>query len=133
MGPYRKQHQMRVATRRSQAGITVIGFLILAALFGVVGFGALKVIPMYLSNMRLDTILDDLQTQFEGGAASPANIRTELNRRFVVEGIRVPRENVTIEQGRDGYDVHIHVENRAAFISDIYFLVVYDREVTIRR
>jgi hypothetical protein len=133
MGPDRKRHQVSVASRRSQAGITVIGFLILAALFGVVGFGALKVMPMYLSNMRLDTILDDLQTEFEDGASSPANIRTELNRRFIVEGIRVPREDVTIEQGRDGYNVRVHLENRAAFISDIYFLVIYDREVTIRR
>lgn len=133
MGPDRKQHSVSIPSRRSQAGITAIGFLILACLFGIVGLGAIKVLPMYLANMRLDTVLDDLQSEFESGASSPAAIRTVLNRRFVVEGLRVPREDVTIEQGSNSYQVRVQMENRAPYLGNIYFLVMYDRVVEIRR
>ena len=48
-------------SRRYQAGITTLGFLMLAVLVGVVGLGAMKVVPMYIKNMRMDTILTEIQ------------------------------------------------------------------------
>jgi hypothetical protein len=133
MGPNRKQHQLTTPSRRAQAGITAIGFLILASLIAVVGLGVLKVVPMYLQNMRLNSILNDIEQQFGSGARNPQDITTELYRRFAVEGIRVPRENVTIEQARDGYRVKIHSENRARYMGDVYFVVVFNEQVEIPR
>jgi len=119
--------------RRSQAGITAIGFLILASLFGIVGLAGLKIVPMYLRNMRLNTILDDLQTDYRSGGRGPTDIRMEINRRLAVEGMRVPRENITVSQGRNSYVVRVQMENREAFLGDVYFLVLYDRQVEIQR
>jgi hypothetical protein len=133
MGPNRKQHQVTTPGRRAQSGITAIGFLILAILVAVVGFGVLKVAPMYMQNIRLNTILSDIEREFGSGARNPQDIRSELNKRFAVEGIRVPRENVTIEQARNGYRVKIETENRARYFGDVYFVVVFNEQVEISR
>jgi hypothetical protein len=131
MGSDRQQHQVK--SRSRQKGITAIGFLILAALFGILGLAALRITPMYLQKMRLDTILDDIERDYRSGNRSPTDIRLELNRRFAVEGIRVPRENITINQGRNSYQVRVQMENREAFVGDVYFLLLYDRQVDIPR
>ena len=119
--------------RRQQAGITVIGFLILAGLFGVVGYAALKLVPMYLQNMRLTTVLNDVRDELQGTGATPGQIRSAVGRRFDVEGITLPRENVKIEQASNGYQLRIQYDNRTPFLADIWFLVTFDKQVEIRR
>ena len=131
MGSHRQQHQVR--SRHRQGGITAIGFLILAFLFGVIGLAALRITPMYLQKMRLDTILDDIERDYRSGNRGPTDIRIELNRRFAVEGIRIPRENITINQGRSTYQVRVQNESREAFLGDLYFLLLYDRQVDLPR
>ena len=120
-------------SRRQQAGVTAIGFLILAGLFGIVGYAALKLVPMYLENMRLATVLDDVRDELDGTGATPGMIRTAVGRRFDVEGITLPRENVSIEQGGNGYQLRIQFDNRTPFLADIWFLVIFDKQVEIRR
>jgi hypothetical protein len=129
----RKQYRLIANPRRGQTGITVIGFLILAVLFGFVGLGALKVVPLYMKNLRLDTVLDDVEREYNIAGRTPTDIRLELNKRFAVEGLRVPRENVTITQGRDEYKVRVQMENRAPYLADVWFLVAYDKEIEITR
>lgn len=122
-----------VPTRRRQAGITVIGFLILAALFGIVGYGGLKLVPLYMQNMRLSKVLDDVRQELDGRNATAGQIRTALSRRFAVEGIQLSPESVKINQARNGYEVSIQHDNRTPFVADIWFLVTFDKKVEIRR
>lgn len=132
MESYRQGHRVTVPARHRQGGITVIGFLILASLFGVVGLAGMKLVPMYLQNMRLSTILDDMETEFNG-EPTPATIKNELYKRFAVEGINLPGDNIKIDQGKNGYNVRIQYENRAPYAADIWLLVAFDKQVEIRR
>lgn len=122
-----------MAPRRSQAGVTLIGFLLLAGIFGLVGFGAIKLFPMYLQNYRLNTVLEDVRKEMDGRNPTPGQIRSALDRRFGVEGIQLPSDSVKINQGRNGYEVHIQYENRARYVADIWLLVIFDKQVEIRR
>jgi hypothetical protein len=124
---------MERSSRRHQAGVTAIGFLFLAGLFGIVGFGAIKLVPMYMQNMRLTTVLDDVREELDGKGATPGEIRLAVGRRFDVEGITLPRENIKVDQARNGYQLRIQYDNRAPFIADIWFLVTFDKQVEIRR
>lgn len=134
MEPHRTEYRMKNLTlRRRQTGITAIGFLILASLFGVVGFAGLKLVPMYIQNMRLDTVLEDVRNELDGKNSTPGAIRVAVGKRFDVEGITLPRENVKIDQVRNGYRLSIQYENRAPFLADIWFLVAFDKQVEIRR
>lgn len=133
MESYRQGHRLTMTVRGRQAGITVIGFLILACLFGALGLAAIKVAPMYLQNMRLSTVLNDIQTELAGQGTTPVNIQRELDRRFAVEGIRLPKDNVKITQAKSGYQVRIQYENRAPYVADIWLLVAFDKQVEITR
>ena len=132
MEPNRTRHRM-TAPRCRQLGVTAIGFLVLASLFGLVGFAGLKVVPLYLQKMRVGTILSDLERDSRSGGQTPQSIRNEIDKRFSIEGIDIPRENVKITQVRDGYQVRIQQEARTPFIADLWFVVTLDEQVEIRR
>jgi len=124
---------MTGSTRRSQAGVTALGLLILALLVGVVGLAVLKVTPMYLKNMRMTTIMNDIQTELSGNGATPQTIRNELARRFSVEDINLDVSGLKITQSPKGYTLRVQYEERASYVADIYLLIAYDKQVEITR
>ena len=133
MGPHRQRHSLNAGNRRRQAGITAIGFLFLAGLVGIVGFGGLKLFPMYMTRMRLDSILDDMERDPEAASRTASEIRVDIASRMAVEGLRLPADIISVSPSRNGYNVRISLEDRQLFISDIYFLLMYDRQVEIAR
>ena len=124
---------MTGSSRHAQAGITALGFLILATLIGVVGLAVLKVTPMYIKNMRMNTILDDVQRDMSGENPTPQGIRNELGRRFSVEDIDLDIDAMKITQSKNGYTLVVQYEERAPYVADIYLLVAYNRQVEITR
>lgn len=124
---------MSLPARRRQGGMTVIGFLFLAALIGLVALGGIKLFPIYYSHMRLGTVMDDIRRDMSGTGATPQAIRAELDKRFTVESIRLPRDNVKIMRTGDGYELSITHEGRASYIGGIWLLVEFDKQVEIRR
>lgn len=134
MEPHRKEHRVAITPlRRRQAGITAIGFLLLASLFGVVGLAALKLVPMYMQTMRLSTVLDDVQQELSGKGPTPGSIRSAIGRRFSIEDINLPPDAIKINQSRNGYSVQIQHESRAPYVANIWLLVVFDKQVEIAR
>jgi hypothetical protein len=133
MGSHRYEDRMRRGFPRSQAGITAIGFVILAALFGFIALAGLKIAPLYMQKMRLTAVLGDMERELQGSGRNAATIRLELESRLYVESLQIPRKNVSIRQVRDGYEVHVQQENRTEFLADLWFLVVVDEQVEIRR
>ncbi len=133
MESHRQGHRMTGSTRQSQAGVTALGLLILALLVGVVGLAVLKVTPMYIKNMRLNTILNDVERELSGQAATPQSIRNELARRFSVEDIRLGSDQMKITQSKNGYSLRVQYEERASYVADIYLVVAYDKQVEITR
>jgi hypothetical protein len=116
-----------------QAGITVIGFLILAAVFGTVGLAILKIVPLYMERMRIGTVLSDLQQELATGGNTVPSIRLALESRFNIENLDVPRDEVEISQGGIGYVVTISRESRASFAADLWFVVIINEQVEISR
>jgi hypothetical protein len=124
---------MIAATRHRQRGITALGFLILALLVGVVGLAVIKVTPMYLKSMRMNQILSDIEQELSGQGPTPATIRNELSKRFSVEDIRMEVNAPKIAQSKNGYTLQIQYEERAPYVAGIYLVLVYDKQVEIRR
>jgi hypothetical protein len=134
MGPNRTKYRLgRVEDIRRQRGITVLGFMILAGIFGAIGLAGLKITPLYLQKMRLEAVLDDVARELPGSGKGPQGIRLELESRFYIEGVKVPRQNVDIRQSRAGYEIHVQHENRTPFLADLWFVVVIDETVEIAR
>ena len=124
---------MTTATRHGQAGMTALGFIILALLVGVVGLAVVKVTPMYLKNMRMNQVLADVEQELSGQGATPVAIRNELGKRFAIEDIGVKADSVKIAQSKNGFSMHVQYEERAPYVAGIYLVLVYDKQVEIRR
>jgi hypothetical protein len=107
--------------------------LILAMLVGVVGLAVLKVTPMYIKNMRMDTIMGEIARELSGQASTPQSIRYALARRFSVEDIRMDIDDLKITQSKNGYSLRVQYEERAPYVADVYLLVAYDNQVEITR
>ena len=134
MESHRQGHRMTWAPpAHRQAGITALGFLILATLVGVVGLAALKVTPMYIKNMRMNTILENLQKELNGQNATPVAIRQAIAKQFSVNDINMDIDAIKITQAREGFAVRVTYENRAPYVADISLVVAYDKQVEIRR
>jgi hypothetical protein len=119
--------------RHRQRGITVLGFLILAVAFGVIGLAAIKVTPMYIKNMRLSKVLEDTKGELDGKGTNPNSIRVEIAKRFSIEDINLPSDNIKVAQSKNGYSVRIQYENRVPYVADVWLLIVFDKQVEIRR
>jgi hypothetical protein len=88
---------------------------------------------MYLKNMRMTTIMNDVQTELSGNGATPQSIRNELARRFSVEDINLDVSGLKITQSPKGYTLRVQYEERASYVADIYLLIAYDKQVEITR
>ena len=129
----RTTNRVAPAARNTQRGMTVLGFLVLASLFGVIGLAAIKVTPMYIKNMRLSHVLTQTQEELNGKGVSAQNIRVEISKRFSIEDINLPSESVKIAQSANGFSVRIQYENRVPYFADLWLLTVFDKQVEIRR
>jgi len=120
--------------KRRQAGITLIGFLLMAAVFGSFGFAIIKVVPLYMEGMRIDRVLDDLQQELATGGNTARDIQLALDSRFYVENLESlePDELEIVREG-EGYTVKVNRESRALFLADLYFVVMFDTQVEIAR
>jgi hypothetical protein len=78
-------------------------------------------------------VLADVERDGRGGGQTAQGIRSELENRLSIESIEIPRENFKITQVRDGFQVRIQQEARAQFIADLWFVIVIDEQVEIRR
>ena len=134
MEPHRRPYRIENPRRRRQAGITALGGLLLATVFGVVGLAALKITPLYIQGVRVKTVLADLKEDLEGqGPTSVSNIRNDLNSRLYIEGITLRGDDLTVTPGMNGYTVRVEYENRSRFLANIWFLVLIDEQIEIRR
>lgn len=124
----------RLPRKRRQAGITLIGFLLLAAVFGSFGFAILKVVPLYMESMRIDRVLRDLQEELATGGNTARGIELALDSRFYVENLEgLEGDELEIVREGEGYTVKVNRESRALFLDDLYFVVMIDRQVEIAR
>ena len=88
---------------------------------------------MYIKNMRMNTILSDVERDLSGQGPTPQSISNELSKRFTVEDIYMDLDAFKITQSKEGYSLRVTYEERAPYIADLYLVVAYDKQVEIRR
>ena len=133
MEPHRNKYSVIRSLPRRQAGITALGFLMLASVFGLVAFGGIKIAPLYMQKMRIGTVLNDVKAELDGTGATTGTLRRTIVQRLYVEGISIDPEDLDITPTNVGYTVGIQYDNRTSYIADISFLVEIDEQIEIRR
>ena len=118
-----------------QRGMTFIGMVILVAFFGVVGFGILQLVPVYLENMKVVQSMNQVQDELSKGKVDVAAIRKALRKRMVVEDLRDMdvKKDFVISRVDNGYELKADYERRKNYIANVYLLVDFEYAVEIQR
>ena len=117
-----------------EAGMTVVGFLMLAIFVGLFAFGALRLTPVYLNYMKVAGVLNGVYDEFDSQNPTRAAIRTSISRRFGVESVSVISfRDIKVTADGAGFLVQAQYDHTTPFIGNIYFTVKFDKEVLVRR
>ena len=79
--------------QKKQQGITLIGFVLMAALVSTIGLIALKVVPVYINHFSIIKSIKDLNTLpkselRQSPAAAAAYLKEYLSRKLYINEIR---------------------------------------------
>jgi hypothetical protein len=115
--------------------MTTIGFILVLAVLGLIAFGVIQMVPVYLENMRIVQILNQTKSSLDGQNASVAEIRETIEKRIDIEGLREvnARKDFEVKRSRNGYTIAVDYERRRAYIANIYLLAVFDYSVEVVR
>ena len=118
---------------RRQAGVTTLGFIILALFIGVFAFGAIRLTPVYLNYMKIVGVVDGVFNEFDGQKATRQVIRSSVSRRFDVESVSaINYRDVSITQVDGGIEVAAVYDHSSPFIGNISFTVHFNKTVLVR-
>ena len=126
----------RVAGRPGarQAGMTTVGFLILAVFVGLFAFAFIRLTPVYLNYMKVAGVLDGVHKEFDSQNASRNAIRTSISRRFDVESVsQISAKDIKVTTDSNGFLVQADYDHTAPFIGNVSFTVHFEKEVLVRR
>ena len=121
--------------RNHQQGITTIGFILVLAVLGLIAFGVIQMVPVYLENMKIVQVLNQTKSSLDGQNASVTDIRETIEKRVDIEGLREvkARKDFEIKRSANGYTVSVDYERRRPYIANVYLLAVFDYSVEVVR
>lgn len=133
-GMRRKANIVQRPLPKRQAGVTAVGFVILAAFIGLIAFAALRLTPVYLNYMKVVSVVDGVREEFDGQNATRGMVRNSISRRFDVESVsEITWRDVTVTAVDGGYEVAAVYDHTSPFIANISFTVHFDKNVVVRR
>jgi len=120
--------------RQRQEGMTAIGFVIIAALVGLVGYGAVRLIPVYRTQMQVRQLLSDLKTEYDGNAVAMNRLQAEIGKRLDIDGVTYPkRQDFVITKTDAGLRISVNYEDTVPYIANLSLTATFDNSVEIRR
>ncbi len=119
---------------RQQAGMTTLGFALLAVFIGLFAFAAIRLMPIYLNYMKVAGVIEGVRTEFDGQGPSVPAMRKSILRRFDVESVGVIEyRDIKVTPVDGGFEVSAVYDHTSPFIANISFTVHFDKSVLVRR
>ena len=129
-----RNRQAKLGIIRRQAGITTLGFIILALMLGLLAFGAIRLTPVYLNYMKVVGVVEGVVDEFDGQKPSREAMRRSIGRRVDVESVSViTARDFTVTTVDGGFEVSAVYDHTAPFIGNISFTVHFDKTELVRR
>ncbi len=124
----------RTLSRRSQRGLSTVGWIGVVAIFGLLVITFFKLFPMYYENFKVKNALRGVAQDAEVDAKSKRAIWESLQKRLFVDEVRsIKRENVTIERADNKTTVTITYETRDDYIGNLFIGGRFTESVVIDR
>ena len=106
--------------KRTQGGMTLIGFIIVLALVGFFAYIAMKLVPMYSEYYAVKQALKGLQAEPGIANRDPGKIQDLFFRRLYISyAENVKPENVEMERVDGGWELSVEYEVRKPLMGNL--------------
>lgn len=106
--------------RRNQSGMTLISFVIVAAVVGTAAYVGMKLFPMYQEFYGVKSAAKGLAAEAGIANEQPAQIKQKLFRRFNIGYVNsVKPEHVKIDSSGSSKIMHINYEVRVPMVGNL--------------
>jgi len=121
-------------SRQRQKGMSSVGWIAVAGIFGFLVITFFKVFPMYYGNFKLKSALDALQLDESVDAKSKREIWTSLSKRLYINEVRhITREHVTMERKDGKTTVTVSYEVRDDYVGNLFIGGKFVESIVIDR
>ncbi|EIL88291.1 MAG: DUF4845 domain-containing protein [Rhodanobacter sp.] len=120
--------------KSKQAGITLIGFLIVLIVVGFFGYMAMKLVPAYSEYMGVVKAMNQEATNGVDGKTLDS-IRRDLSYKFSMQYVddgTITPSDITITHVNGGNQLNIAYDKQMPFIYNIDFLVHFEKSVPLQ-
>mgnify|MGYP003536296528 FL=1 len=120
--------------RQRQQGMTAIGFIVIASLVAMIGYGAIRLVPIYLTQKKMVKPLNDRKDEYDGGGPTPTRLKTEIANRLNIDAVDYPKQqDFVITKSEDGFLVEIDYEDQVPYLANLYLTAKFNNSVEISR
>lgn len=106
--------------KRTQSGITLLGFIVVLGLIGFFAYVGMKLFPMYSEYYSVKSALKGMASEPETAAADPARIQELFFRRMAIDYTsNVKPEHVKISRADNGWQMDVQYEVRRPLIFNL--------------
>jgi hypothetical protein len=117
---------------KRQRGFSLLGFILICVMAGMLGFAGLKLTPAYLEYLRVRQVLKDIKTQFDGQEASVVAIRNALEKRLDVEAVEtLQAKDFAVQKSANGLVVRSEYDRVVPYLFNVSLLVSFDEAVEL--
>jgi hypothetical protein len=120
--------------KRTQAGVTFIGWIVLLIPVAILLYTGIRLIPIYLNYVKVANAVEQAADENMGEArVNVSAVRNSIAKRFDIEGITHPDPSEIVVR-RDGEDwvIEASYEHIAPLFAGIDLLVTFDKRAVIQ-
>jgi hypothetical protein len=119
--------------RKTQRGITLLGWLLLLIPIGILGYAGIRVAPIYINYFRVVKALEQTASEAKGEAINPAEVHASLERRFNVEYVDTPdAKDIDVHREGEHWVAIAKYEEVAPLFGNISLLLQFDKQVELQ-
>lgn len=121
-------------TRNRQNGMTFIGIVLLLVVIAVIALTAVKIIPIYIENFAVKSVLTSIENDHRIDPKSKAAIWESIRKRLYINEVRlIKKEHVTMSRKNGKTTVTIEYESRRPYLGPLFIGGHFVETIVINR
>ena len=117
--------------KRTQRGVTAIGWIVLLIPIAIVGYAGLRLVPMYLNYTKISRSMEQIAQELRGGD-TPQSIRNSLEKRLDIEQVDFPTfKDFVIRREGQSWVIEIEYEDGSPLVSNLSISAKFKKSVRI--
>ena len=121
-------------TGNRQSGMTFFGVVLLLVVIAVIALTAVKIVPIYIENFSIKSVLTSIENDQRVDPKSKAAIWDSIKKRLYINEVRaIKREHVTMSRKNGKTTVTIEYESRRPYLGPLFIGGHFVETIVINR